>query len=201
MAPTSRRKSSPRNSSPLHFHSQKTTSFFLLLSFSRLLTRSLALYEAPYVPGILIVHRFQESLVILPSIARKTTFKSLSRVQILINTAAAAATKLLGAARLSPPVDGPNYAWNFLWRGGKRRKEKKGRKKKEVQGDPSRDHSSRKSSLINALYIVATCTRRLFADPVPACARIIDIVQCPMFNPYPWFYDLSRKAGSQLTLD
>lgn len=195
MAPISRRKSSPRNSSPLHFHSQKTTSFFLLLSFSRLLTRSLALYEAPYVPGILIVHRFQESLVILPSIARKTTFKSLSRVQILINTAAA---KLLGAARLSPPVDGPNYAWNFLWRGGKRRKEKKGRKKKEVQGDPSRDHSSRKSSLINALYIVATCTRRLFADPVPACARIIDIVQCPMFNPCPWFYDLSRKAGSHL---
>lgn len=171
MAPTSRRKSSPRNSSPLHFHSQKTTSFFLLLSFSRLLTRSLALYEAPYVPGILIVHRFQESLVILPSIARKTTFKSLSRVQILINTAAAAATKLLGAARLSPPVDGPNYVWNFLWRGGGReeKRKKEGKRKRykatrpetTLHGSPPWLMHSISSLPVLAAYLQIQCPHAL----------------------------------------
>lgn len=87
---------------------KKQLLLFLPFSSTLIINTLPALHEAPYVPRILIVHRFHESLVILPSIARKTTFKSLSRVQILINTAAA--PKPRSCSGRAYRWTGPNYA-------------------------------------------------------------------------------------------
>lgn len=85
-----------------HFPSWSVIFFTIVNAYSPPWQRFLRFQEG-------YLQRFEEFLVILSSIARKTTFKSLSRLQILINTAAAA-TRVVG--RCLSFEDGPNYAWN-----------------------------------------------------------------------------------------